>query len=186
MGRDFFANLQEGLEADWKETGEARSESDGVNAVLRGLGLVRHRRALYDQARLDSDEPKLTFELFHRFFPGFPCRVEHTRIKDLKKRCTIGQTFCDFTKVPIIKAYGRIFGDEADDQQCALLFPWQGIKDGLVAHNAGVPVDMASFEGRKEKGIFLWVFWSEDSPITVERTQTFLRRFEGAWDQGIS
>ena len=68
--------------------------------------------------------------------------------------------------------------EEIEQSYCALIFPWQGVDYGLVAHNGGVP----AFVSRKgAKGIFCWLYVDDAITLVVERTQTFLEGVGTDW-----
>jgi len=171
-----FSHLRKGLGEDLRQKGVDAAEAGAVKCFSRVLGL--DVKPIYDDAENRRGVRQLSFESFRYCYPDFPYMVEFIQLPVAKKELTIGKSFCNFQSSSIIRTYLRTFDvQEIQDTHCALVFPWQGVTSGLVAHNG----DLDYWTNRTDKGSLRWVFASSNLTLIIERTLTFLEGIRAVW-----
>lgn len=182
MAKDFFGHLRSDFQRDLGELGELQSEEQFVKYTVAALKVPKAKERLLEIVRL-LEHKYISFEAFNTLLEDFPYVLGFAKLFKAQERCTVSKAFCHFGRTPIPKAFEEKFGHLMDQHWCGLIFAWQGVAGGLVAHNGPIPQQPASARTRskhKAPGQLCWIYFAPKTILVVERLEHFLGRLDWA------
>jgi hypothetical protein len=117
----------------------ARFEDRRVKQTLREFGLLGHLVELLNDTEEDGGQRRLTFTSLHRLWPNFPVLLAARGRTRVAERCRPGDLFRAFADVFFFPDYLGVFSsrrDEARGRPIGMVLPFDGLRGGLVVHNA--------------------------------------------------
>jgi hypothetical protein len=153
---------------------QVRFEYQRVKMVLKAFGLVDmipELIAAYQRWWGDVYK-RLSFEFFHKYFPTFPVILDAQSFyatSELNKRSSLASLMTAFPRTFIYERYNEVNNwylklsdpkrvgihelvpEELRGRPVGMIYPWDGVKGGLILHNGAPPSIGAGFVYRELK-----------------------------------